>query len=119
MATSANIWFVPDAPDVQRMWKTGGVKSGDMIFEYDNNTLYVVHPSGLQTVSINAATTSAFGAVKQIAHQTQLTSVGTAGAGTVDVGSTFNQTTLNNNFATLTARINALYTQMQNAGQSA
>lgn len=41
---------------------------------------------------------------------------GTPAGGTVDVGGAFAQATLNNNFATLVTRINAIQTALQSAG---
>ena len=41
---------------------------------------------------------------------------GTPAATTTDVGAAFNQATLNNNFATLVAQINAITTALRNAG---
>jgi hypothetical protein len=49
----------------------------------------------------------------------QLTSgAGSAGSSTSDVGSSFSQTTLNNNFATLVAKVNALEAMLHNLGLS-
>lgn len=47
---------------------------------------------------------TAFAALSALTDNT----TGTAGATVADVGGAFNQATLNNNFATLTAQINAL-----------
>jgi hypothetical protein len=48
---------------------------------------------------------------------TDLTSgVGTPAAGTVDVTATPTQTTINNNFATLVTRMNALASALRDAG---
>jgi hypothetical protein len=51
------------------------------------------------------------------ASQADLTSaVGTPGAGTVDVTGTPSQATINNNFATLVQRVNALTAALRDAG---
>ncbi|MGW0579629.1 hypothetical protein ACWD25_27520 [Streptomyces sp. NPDC002920] len=57
------------------------------------------------------------GALAVRAALTDLTSaVGTPAAGTVDVTATPTQTTINNNFATLVQRINALTQALRDAG---
>jgi|tagenome__1003787_1003787.scaffolds.fasta_scaffold16131990_1 hypothetical protein len=57
------------------------------------------------------------GALGVRAGLTDMTSaVGTPGAGTVDVTGTPTQTTINNNFATLVQRVNALTQALRDAG---
>ena len=122
MSTNARIWIVPDATDANLTYEKAGVALGDFILELDNNVLYVCHNSLLPigVGSTSTATTSKTGTVKQMTHQAQLTSgAGTVAGGTVDVGSAFTQATLNNNFATLTGKINAILTALQSAGLSA
>ena len=73
--------------------------------------------AGLQ-IGFNAADRIGFfGATPVVqpsgAAQAQITSgAGTAGASTADVTATFTQTILNNNFATLVQRINAILTAL-------
>lgn len=51
--------------------------------------------------------------IEQVSLTALTSAAGTAGAGTVDVGSSFDQTKLNNNFATLVTRINAISDAMK------
>lgn len=67
------------------------------------------------------ATTTTYGVVKQSATVAALTSEGpgTPATGLVDVGAAFSQTTLNDNFATLGAKLDALLAAMVASGQLA
>lgn len=51
--------------------------------------------------------------IEQVSLTALTSAAGTAGTGTVDVGSSFDQTKLNNNFATLVTRINAISDAMK------
>lgn len=51
--------------------------------------------------------------IEQVSLTALTSAAGTAGTGTVDVGASFDQTKLNNNFATLVTRINAISDAMK------
>lgn len=67
------------------------------------------------------ATTTTYGVVKEAATVAALTSEGpgTPATGLVDVGAAFSQATLNNNFATLGAKLDAILVAIKAAGQMA
>ena len=95
------------------------LKSGDSV----TGTLTIASPtSSVATLIVNPSTSSIgfFGA----APQTQApaiaslvdTSTGTSGNTIVDVGSTHSQATLDNNFATLAAKVNAIIVTLKRHG---
>lgn len=106
MTTNVNIIIAADSADAQRAYKTGGLKQGDLIFQFDKNYLFMVHALGLQQIAIVPA-----------ANAVALTSgAGTVSNATSDVGAAFSQATLNNNFASLVGKINELRSKMVAAG---
>lgn len=77
MSTAVRMWMVPDAADLARVAEFGGVGLGDLLFEFDNNTLWVIHATGIQPVgssptNVTTATISKAGTVKQMTHINQL-----------------------------------------------
>lgn len=85
----------------------------------------ITHEAGGNTIAVKAADggqihgqAAAAGATAQAAALTALTDStgGTADDTVADVGASFNQATLNNNFADLIAKINALRAAVRNAG---
>ena len=82
MSTPARIWIVPDAADLARVAEFAGVAVGDLLFEFDNNTMWVIHATGIQPVgaaatTIGSATTAKAGTVKQMTHIAQLSAAPT------------------------------------------
>lgn len=90
-----------------------------------NTKLYASQGNGgKSTVSVSelgaavpVATSSTPGTVKKASTVAALTiGTGTPAAGTVDVGASFTQATLNNNFATVATQINSILTALKAAG---
>jgi hypothetical protein len=88
-------------------------------FNLANGKYHAIFVNGLERARCNTTGVSWFGStpVAQQADTVALTGmVGTADNTIADVGASFNQTTLNNNFADLAAKCNALRTLLRNYG---
>lgn len=131
MAAKSTVWVVPDATDLQRVFKSGGVAIGDFILEFDNNTLNIVTTLGLVGIVTKptanpSATTSLAGSVKQITAQASLTdSTGGTPSTTfaaIAAGAAYAQAdivAIKNALAQIALQFNNLKTAMEAAGQSA
>lgn len=94
-----------------------------------NTKLYAIEGNGgrayvtLGEATANGApaTATTYGVVKEAATVAALTSEGpgTPATGLVDVGAAFSQVTLNDNFATLGAKVDAILAAIKAAGQMA
>lgn len=98
-----------------------GLKANDVILYVKTDTGAV---SLLPVSSVSAAGAGTVGASLTVVRQAAITALtdsttGTADNTVADVGAAFNQATLNNNFADLTAKINAILTALDGAGITA
>lgn len=126
MANHATVWIVPDVNAFNVDSLHAGMQTGDMIYRFSDNTLWVQHPTGAQPVGIALATAGAAGAVKKAAATPALTdnSGGTVSStlAAITAGSTYAQADMvaaKNAIASLNAQINSLVSHLQAAGISA
>jgi len=86
---------------------------GKDVYASDDDTFVLTQSTNTRIGSVRAFVSSGVGIVEfeatecRIAKLTDSTT-GTAGGTVSDVGASFNQTTLNNNFASITAKLNAI-----------